>query len=231
MAHRDRRARATGRLGTKRGERYALIPEEVMQSQAYRAQPDWSKPVVFALACRYHGNNNGDLSLTLSEARKLGVAHQWKLYAGLKLLREAGLIEMTRQGLVYQGKKLCSLYAVSWRGIDKPPDGVSYDAGIVWSPLPDNGWARWEMPAKWRQLVKDVARANHGQKKKPLSPTVGANRSPTVGATNLDIAQLRGVTETPSVAPTVVDTSKTLGRGPKDKPTKPSVHRAHRTIQ
>lgn len=104
------------RLRTSRGERYALVPEEVMNSVAYAAMPDYGKTVMFALACRYHGHNNGDLSLPFSEARELGVAYQWKLYAGLQLLRKSGLVELTRQGKLERGTKVCSLYSLTWRG-------------------------------------------------------------------------------------------------------------------
>ena len=139
----DRRARATGRLGVKEGERYALVPEEVMSSTAYTAQPDFAKVVLFAVACRSGGHNNGNLSMPFSEARKLGIAHQWKLYAGLQLLRKAGLIELTRQGRLEGGVKVCSLYAITWRAINREPDGVSYDAGILPSVVPSHEWARW----------------------------------------------------------------------------------------
>jgi hypothetical protein len=219
------------RLGVEPGESYALVHEEVMNSAAYGAMPDFSKAVMFALACRYQGHNNGDLSLPFSEAHKLGVAHQWKLYAGLQLLRKAGLVEMTRQGKLERGTKVCSLYSVTWRGIDDPPAGVTYDAGIAAKPLPSNDWVRWTRPANWAAIVREVTNAHHGKKKpsrllrreakrrstavgamaklNPVSTTVGAGRSTAVGAMEPKTAQPAWVLERGFVAPTLVDTSKT----------------------
>jgi hypothetical protein len=213
VARIDRRARTTGRLGVKRGDRYALIPEEVMSSVSYGAQPDYAKCVLFALACRCNGHNNGDLSLPFSEARQLGIAHQWKLFAGLQLLRKAGLILCTRQGQLQRGTKLCSLYALTWRGIDAAPPGVAYDAGLGPCPIASNAWAKWDKPAQWLETIREVTRANHGRSKIPVSTTLGKGRSTTLGANATKTAQPRWGTESANTAPTVVDTSKTLGRG------------------
>jgi hypothetical protein len=47
------RRKGKGGLGVERGERYALIPEDVMTSVAYGAQPDFSIRVLNALCCGY----------------------------------------------------------------------------------------------------------------------------------------------------------------------------------
>jgi hypothetical protein len=209
VARIDKRARATGRLGVKRGERYALVPEEVMNSAAFRAQSDYAKCVLFALACRCNGHNNGDLSLPYREAQQLGISAQWKLYAGLKLLMLAQLVQLTRKGSAQGGRKYPNLYALDWRGIDAV-DGLQYDGGISVCPLARNAWARWEMPANWRETVKNVASANHGQSKLSRSTTLGNVRSTTLGNGKAEIAQLRWGTESSFAAPSVVDTSKIL---------------------
>ena len=185
-----------------------------MTSAAYAATPDFAKSVLFAVACRYNGHNNGDLSLPYSEARQLGVAHQWKLYAGLQLLKKTGLIVCTRQGKLERGSKVCSLYAVTWRGIDAPRDHVSYDAGLSVCPIAGNDWARWVKPAEWLKTVRKVVAANHGRKKNPVSTTMGKGRSTMVGAADPVIAQPPGGTESTLVAPPMVDTSKTPPAGP-----------------
>jgi hypothetical protein len=215
MRTRKKRGRSVGKLGVERGERYALIPEEVQESIAYQALPDWAKVVLVALACRYNGFNNGDLSLPFSEAKRLGVSAQWKLYAGLRLLERADLIVCTRRGRLERGTKLASLYALTWRGINAPGGGgVQFDPGVVASPIPSNAWAKWEKPADWSAIVKAVRRANHGRATKiPVSTTLGNGRSTTMGATESVIAQPRWGKESPSVAPNMVDTSKTPGLG------------------
>ena len=208
-APRDRRVRATGRLGMQRGEHYALVPEEVLGSLAYNALPDFGKVVMFAVAVRYHGYNNGNLSLTIADARSYGVAYPWKLYAGLQLLRRTELILCTRQGRLERGRKLCSLYAVTWRSIDPPPEGVSYDSGASTSALASNSWARWEKPEQWMQTVREVTRKNHGRPKNPVSTTLGKGRSTTVGTEETKTDQPRWVKETSISVPRVVDTSET----------------------
>jgi len=193
----------------REGEHYALISEEVMGSAAYRAQPDFAKVVLFAMACRYHGHNNGNLSLPIKDARALGVAYPWKLYAGLKLLTLAQLLECTRRGRLERGTKLCSLYALTWRPIDEAPDAVSYDAGITKTVLPRNDWAKWERPFEWTMTIKEVSKANHGRSKNPVSTTLGKGRSTTVGTEETKTDQPRWVKETSISVPRVVDTSET----------------------
>jgi hypothetical protein len=252
----DRRARATGRLGVKEGERYALIPEEVMMSAAYHALPDYAKAVLVAVASRFNGHNNANLSMSFADARKLGIAYQWKLFGGLQLLRKVGLIEMTRQGRLECGTKVCSLYAITWRRINAAPEGVSYDAGIVMRPLPGHEWAKWEPPENWSQVVRETASAMHGLKKdsrliqsrkqlrsttvgatepisaqpptiNPDSTTVGADRSTTVGATEPISAQPPWEKEGSIPAPTLVDSSKTSPLFPRTTQRQTHRDRAH----
>lgn len=208
---RDRRARATGRLGVTNGERYALLPEEILQSGAYHAQPDWARTVLFALACRFTGHRNGDISLPFSEARRFGIAAQWKLYAGLRLLELAGVIVCTRRGRLQQGTKLPSLYALTWRRIDKC-EGIALDSGIAESVRPSNDWVRWTKPADWRSIVTAIARKNRGTsklgRKIPDSNTLGAGRSQQLGAESGNTAPHCGVQESVPTAPHCGVTSK-----------------------
>ncbi len=207
------RAKSTGRLGTKRGERYALIPEEVFTSAAYGAQPDFAKVVLVAMAARYHGRNNGNLSLIQTDARTLGVEQAWKLYGGLNLLKQCELIQCTRQGRLERGTKLCNLFALTWRGIDPAPDGVWYDAGISPCPLPNHAWAKWEKPENWAAIVRKVKRANQGKELIPVSVTgvIGGSTTGVIGKAETD--QPRVLQETTFPAQPVIDTSKILAGG------------------
>jgi hypothetical protein len=209
------------RLHVTRGERYALIPEEVMEHDSYHAQPDWARSVLFALAARYNGNNNGDLSLPFSEAKRLGISAQWKLYAGLRLLEKAELIQCARRGRLERGTKLASLYALTWRGINECPN-VNFDAGISSCPIPSNAWVKWAKPDNWKQLVRSIAQANHGVEKNPVakrlrknpdSTALGAGRSTALGVMSSGIAQQPWVMESSPIAPMAGDTSKTSGLG------------------
>lgn len=217
MSSKHRRAKVTGKPVAYDEGCYAQVTVEVMGSTSYNAQPDYAKVVLFALAGQFRGGNNGNLSLVTKEAKALGVPHAWKLYAGLALLKKGDLILCTRQGRLERGKKLCSLYALTWRGVDIPPDNVTYDEGIAPCPLPTHAWAKWTMPSNWKQTVKDVAKANHGRSKIPVSTTVGNGRSTTVG-TEVSISdQPRWGKETLFSVPTVVDTSEILGLCPTEK--------------
>lgn len=216
MAKKHRHGRVTGKPVAYDEGCYAQVTVEVMSSAAYNAQPDYAKVVLFALAGQFRGGNNGNISLVMRDAKALGVPHAWKLYAGLALLKKGDLILCTRQGRLERGKKLCSLYALSWRGVDIPPENVTYDAGVWPCPLPTHSWAKWTMPSDWKQTVKDVAKANHGRKKIPVSTTVGNGRSTTVGTEVTISDQPRWVKETLFSAPTVVDASEILGVCPTD---------------
>ena len=185
-----------------------------MNSIAYAAVPDAAKVALFALAARFNGHNNGNLSLTFAEAKKLGVAYQWKLYAGLQLLKMTELVLCTRQGLVARGTKICSLYALTWREIHEAPSNVYYDAGITSGPFPRHAWSKWEKPPDWRETVRRVMSVNHGRSKISVSTMLGKGGSTMLGATTSEIAQPCWVMEAATAAPPVVDSSKTPGVGP-----------------
>lgn len=154
---RDRRARATGRLGVRKGERYALVPVEVLGSAAYATLNGSASRVLFALAAQYHGGNNGRLTLPYSVAKGLGIRSKDLLTRGLAELEQRGLIELTRRGgLPPFG---CSRYALGWQRIDGD------DAhGLIPAPAP-NRWAKW----------------NEGAGKRRSPPKPNQNASPAIG--------------------------------------------------
>lgn len=167
----DRRARATGRMGARRGDRYAQIPGQVQRSLAYRSVPDSAKVVLVALAAQFSGSNNGDLSLPFSEAKDLGVSTKAKLYSGLALLELVGLIRKTRQG----GKQPlgCTLYALTWREL---PPSDKYDLGIKASRVPTNEWAHWTPPANWREIIRQVVNKQRGRGSRQIATAAAQSR-------------------------------------------------------
>jgi hypothetical protein len=199
------------KLGISRGERYALLPEELIESDAYHALPDWARSVLVALACRYNGANNGNLSLTMSDARRLGVPAQWKLYAGLRVLELADLIQCTRRGRLEKGTKLCSLYALTWRGID-PCEGIEFDAGIKPIPIPSHAWAKWTRPDDWADVLKAINRKNRGRKN-PVTIRDGQGRITRDGAVNGKTASHVMDKGRRFIAPPMMDTSKNSPQG------------------
>ena len=143
-------ARATS-SSKKIKEPFAYLPRKVIESEAYRALPDWAIRVLLALACQYNARNNGDLSVTKSNFKRLGVRATWHIHAGLRLLEVVGLITKTRQG----GKPPvgCSLYALTWRSIDP---SEKFDRPVVVQQRATNEWQKWERPEGWTEYLKQV---------------------------------------------------------------------------
>lgn len=146
-----RRGRAKGRF--EPGEHFAAIPVDVMESQSYAALPDYAVRVLAALAAQYRGQNNGNLSLTRTQARQLGVHSSWKVRAGLQLVIMVGLVERTRQGKMSHGRGVCALYALSWKPVDPTPQAFP---PIESRQSPTNAWIQWTRPADWRAIEKRI---------------------------------------------------------------------------
>jgi hypothetical protein len=160
---------ADGRV--RPGNTYALIPGDVLQSEAYAALPDYAPRVLLALAAQFRKDNNGDLSLTKGEARRYGIAAEWKLRAGLSLLESVGLVEVMRRGRIENGKGICSLYALGWRQIDA---SNKYDQPRVVAIAAPMRWAKWKQPADWLLQVA-CARQRAQGKRRMVSPTSSAH--------------------------------------------------------
>ncbi len=158
MSSRSHRERAKGRVsGFRDYERYALIPFDVLMSEAFQALPDYAVRVLACLAGRCRKSNNGDLCLTVSEAKESGIA-PWKLYAGLELLRRVGLILKTRQGGMRPYGP--SLYALTWWPI---VESKKYDPDISWGLEARNTWIKWKKPDDWRSIVRDAQVKQRGR--------------------------------------------------------------------
>ena len=161
---RSRTAGARGRRAYATGERFAAIPVEVLESEAFAALSGVGVRALLALAAQYRGANNGRLTLPLSAARLLAIRSKDSLHRGLCELQDVGLIEVTEQGgLPPHG---CSRYALTFRGID-PADG----SGLVASP-PSH---RWQQYAGGRQRRQPPGR---GDPREPSRAT-SENRTPT----------------------------------------------------
>lgn len=153
-----RRGRATGRF--EPGEHFAAIPVDVMESEAFAALPDYAIPVLVALAAQYRGQNNGNLSLTCTQARQLGVHSSWKVRAGLQLVSMVGLVERTRQGKMSHGRGVCALFALTWKPVDPTPQAFP---PIEYKRPPGNGWAKWKRPENWRVIEKRIRNMARGR--------------------------------------------------------------------
>jgi hypothetical protein len=181
----DKRARATGRLGTVSGERYAVLPLEVLTADAFKALPDYAVRVLVAHAAAFHGHNNGAVTVTAQQAKDYGIRKR-DLYAGQRILESVGLLSRTRQGHLSGGIRIPNLFALTWRGINEAPPGKAYDPGIGPCPTPSHDWARWKQPDDWRDTlaaIKRRARGETGSKrtKSAVTPQAGHGRTPQAG--------------------------------------------------
>lgn len=108
----DKRAKHKGRRSTAP---FLNIPKEVLRSEAYLSLGGWQVKLLVDIASQFNGKNNGDLTAAWTLMKERGWNSQGTLNKALKDLREAGLIQETRSG----GRHRCTLYAVTWRGIDE----------------------------------------------------------------------------------------------------------------
>ena len=137
MARIDKRARATGRLGVTKGERYALLPDEVLRSEAVRELDGVSRWILVVISAQYHGRNNGRLTLPHSAAIHYGIRSKDSLSRGLKQCVEHQLLQITHQGgLPPLG---CSRYALTWKSMD-----ADEKLDIAGTLQPSNSWAKWQ---------------------------------------------------------------------------------------
>jgi hypothetical protein len=82
------------------------------------------------LCHQYNGRNNGDIAAAPKTLEPFGWRSRGTVDDALVELIALGFLQQTRQG----GRNRCSLYALTWRGIDEGP----HDAPP--NPVPSNLW-------------------------------------------------------------------------------------------
>ena len=117
---------------------FFAIPFAVMDSPNWKALPTRAIKLVCDLGRQYRGKNNGDLSAAWTVMRKRGWKSRDTLDAAIKDALRFGLLEKTRQG----GLHKCSLFALTWHGIDECGGKLDVSA----SRLPSGLWKRPPLP-------------------------------------------------------------------------------------
>lgn len=104
------------------------IYDEVFDSPAFQALSPMDVLAYLALLRELRATNNGDLSLTLTRAKKCGISHHNTLARSLRALCAVGLIAATRQGgSAKGGQKMASLYRVTdIEAYEIPAKGLEY---------------------------------------------------------------------------------------------------------
>ena len=125
----------------------AWLPCEVLQSQASIDLTLGARNVLVAVAAQYRGNNNGDLVVTRTVLAQYGITSSDTIWRAETQLRQHRLLRRTRRGMKMRNTP--SLYAITWRPIDKCNGKIGRLAGNVagneWrqyqgTPLPLEGY-------------------------------------------------------------------------------------------
>jgi len=112
MQPNKRRERATGRRETNG---FLQLPKEVLNSDAYRSLSGWEVKLLVDIGGQFTGKNNGDLAAAWTLMKERGWKSPGTLNKALRTLLDVGLIQETRSG----GRHRCTLYAITWRGINE----------------------------------------------------------------------------------------------------------------
>ncbi|MDZ4867329.1 MAG: hypothetical protein SGI91_08425 [Alphaproteobacteria bacterium] len=108
------------------------------RSEAWRSLSGQSVKVFVELSTRYHGHNNGKMSLSLDEASTLLHLGKATVARAFKELTEKGFVKLRRRGHWY-GRK-ASEYQVT----TKPCDGLPSS----------HEWKQWRAPHEGRRSRK-----------------------------------------------------------------------------
>ena len=109
---------------------FAGVPRTIMDSADYKSLTGNAVKLLLDFAYQYKGDkakNNGDLSCAYSVLSKRGFNSKSTLQRCKKELLDRDLIRETRKGVSgVGGKRLCSLYAVTWGVLYEQyyPDGI-----------------------------------------------------------------------------------------------------------
>ena len=94
---------------------FVMFPWDVLNHETFRTLSPRATKLVVDIAAQYRGNNNGDLSATLSLMRDRGWNSSDQLDKAKKELVGKDVIRVARQG----GLNKCNLYALTWFPIDE----------------------------------------------------------------------------------------------------------------
>jgi hypothetical protein len=162
------REKSKGRRGGE-SDRFARIPEKVMQSAALATAPHWAFRVLAILIVGRAKEFNGTMMCSESYAAQYGIKSHGAVYRGLLELQDRKLIVCTRH--VQKLKRFAALYAVTWWPIH------NRDGQPLIPPEPaTHAYADW-VP------ITPTVRVWNFKKKKKRSPLPQGDHTPTVRVT------------------------------------------------
>ncbi|MFE8032269.1 hypothetical protein [Thiohalocapsa marina] len=147
--------------GRKSNGSFCALPHSI-----FRARSDGGPPVAVLsararallvdLAMQYNGKNNGNLSAAPAVMASYGWTSQGTLADTIAELVAHGFLLQTRQG----GRNQCSLFALTWVGIDDGPHDAQPD------PVPSRLWeeGRTDMrDATFRRRWQNIRERRRGR--------------------------------------------------------------------
>ncbi len=103
------------RLKGQKQASFTSLPHGLQDHENFiRLSPPAVK-LLLNVARQYNGRNNGDLCVTLKVMKKYGWTSNDTLHRALECLQHYGMLSVTRKGNLNK----CSLYALTWKKIDK----------------------------------------------------------------------------------------------------------------
>jgi biotin operon repressor len=132
MARKGKLGRPVDPTGRSKGNgQYVPLPYAMLHSPAWRSLSGSAVKVFLELRTRFHGANNGRLTLSLDEAARLLGLGKATVKRALEELQEKGLVVQTRRGQWY------GRLASTWATTDKPIEGMgSVQGWTTWRPSP-----------------------------------------------------------------------------------------------
>lgn len=123
---------------SKKLDRYIKFPSHILQSDNFASLSPKACKLVWDLASKCYGYNNGDLSMAWSDMKKRGWRSKETLYNARDELVEKGWIVKTRQGW----KNRCCLYGFTFlkigefggRKLDVPEGTAATNDWKEWRP-------------------------------------------------------------------------------------------------
>lgn len=130
---------------------FAGIPRKVMKSADYMSLSGNAVKLLLELASQYKGRkaaNNGDLTCAWSILSQRGFNSKATVQRSKSELLQRHLIKEVRKGVAgIDGRRVCSLYAVTWQPLDEQfyPDGTPKHNKAPTNIALRNGWCEHEI--------------------------------------------------------------------------------------
>lgn len=148
------------------------IYSDVFDSPAFEALSPHDVLAYLALLRQLKGYNNGDLSLTLTRAKRYGIKHHMTLARSLRALCAVGLIAITRKGgCTKGGQRLPNLYRLT--------DRECYDipAKYLEATKETHEWKRVKSAQHGLDLIADAESAIKAPPEELKTPGHGVTRT------------------------------------------------------